>query len=1797
MAKLAAPKAKRAAKHGPDGGGPKGRTRPVRAPRAATPAVGVLQPKLRVSEPDDHYEREADRVADRVMSAPAEKAQPALLSGRETEEKEPLQRAAKEEEETAQTAALQREEAPTEEEETAQTFSLQREEKETSEEQTAQTFALQREEVKAGEEEETAQAAPLQRAAPEEDEAETPAVQRQESPTEPPKEEEETAQTSPLQRQEEKAEEVQTAALQRRADEEEEQMQQRAKHPRRPRITPRFEASLKLLRHGGGQPLPDSLRSFLEPRFGRSLADVRAHVGPEAAALAREANARAFTVGHHIVFGAGEFRPGVEQGRRLIAHELTHVFQQRGGLHSVQREVGPDRAAAASTVRLPSIEELRAAFDLNQKAAPASVLSVAVEMLRSALRNQSDAARLGPLTEAEGGTVVRRIESGPFTLELSAAPRGGSLQTSWKLTHRARGQTFVSRTDAAGGQWPGASSGADVKTISLTAPPTKFPPETLASRLEGDRPGVPKPPAGPPPLVPKLVPAASLAGAKPKPPSVTPKPKPAAPPPAVEPGAPKAPEPVFEPEPAADAASTPAEPSAAAAAPGAAATPEAGAEGGEAPAEEAHAPRTPEEDPDFQKTAGQVRRTRKAQGTHQPSDEKLSQTDAASNLPEAKQQADKDRNAHLDDISKAGEETKKMHFTPESFKEMLKKSIDAIKLPKSEGEADRFKKEKPLEAAKKEINSQVKQQNEAIAGPLAEQVKSEEPPKREWELEKPSELTEEEAGKRPRPINPTAAAPKPRLDSEISFEKESQSLDDKMAEYELTETQLDESNEDKFKKAADSKREAQQKAAEAPGVYREQETQVLADAQGTAGAQGARGFGGMFKTRKDSLGEVFGKQDKTAAADKAEQTRIQTELARIYNDTKCAVDTKLEKLSEAVDLIFSVRVEAAKATFESEVEEQIDDIYGVTVVDDWIFGADTDAIERVFQREQARFLKTMDGVIDDIAKLIADTLNSAMTRIQEGRTEAKKFYDGLDEKQKQLSKEAFDLFNSQFDILEDSVREKEQELADSLAESYQSNVDSLRESFDKIKEEISRGWIGAAIDFIKEVGTLIKKLGELLMSVLSRVGNVIGDILAHPIRFIENLASGIGQGFDQFIAKIDDYLLEGFFKWLRGAAGPAIQLPEKLDAGGLFDLMMQVLGLTYENFRKIAVKVWGKDAVEMLEKGLAVAEKGLEIFHIVREKGLAGLWEYIQAHLTSLVEDLIEKVKETVLYATIEKALAFVAGLFTPVGAFIKAAQTIYRGVRFLIDNIDRIAEIVDAFLTSVELAVAGKPDAIAQKIINALREFIVVGIDFLAKLLGLGDLAAKLRKILKAIQQPFERAIEAVLRGLKALVKGVMRKLGIGKKPEEQQAAQQAQDAAQAGRELSHDDLLAEVAGAMAKPTEATEPGAALAEKKKQAETLETTYQPMLKEGTLKITIQDPNAEKVAEDSAVDFSVEASPALTGQAPVRIEVGDEKVVQQRFSKARTLKKFTSEKGFVVDDWATTFKLSHATHLADLRYGVDEELIEKKDGGGYRFKSDVPPEEIADRGALEIQKEAIAYFKKGRFGIPLIQTFLTGRKIAGIPPETFDDRALVAKAAERAELAGAIVKAGDTGTWALPKMPAVRTLPEGWKGAEQVRYKFYERGSGFRSVFEHFADQEIVAEVEGRIDALINDPSDMRPWQELVKLGLTKPNEKFDLRAAERGDYTVRGRYDVDHIVPLAQHWNARGHNTGQPPRTDAVLGAPAETGLQLLEGGVNRRKSSEGVEYQLWVGPNFKSENGNQYQPDGDEFYQEYDES
>ena len=131
--------------------------------------------------------------------------------------------------------------------------------------------------------------------------------------------------------------------------------------------TPASETNFRH-REGSGQSLPESTRRYFEPRFGQDLTHVRVHTDARADASARSINALAYTAGNDITFRAGNYAPDTVTGRRLLAHELTHVIQQQSGDVQVQRATVEE--ADISVLRAALLEGIRVAhaFTTNQAA-------------------------------------------------------------------------------------------------------------------------------------------------------------------------------------------------------------------------------------------------------------------------------------------------------------------------------------------------------------------------------------------------------------------------------------------------------------------------------------------------------------------------------------------------------------------------------------------------------------------------------------------------------------------------------------------------------------------------------------------------------------------------------------------------------------------------------------------------------------------------------------------------------------------------------------------------------------------------------------------------------------------------------------------------------------------------------------------------------------------------------------------------------------------------------------------------------------------------------------------------------------------------------------------------------------------------------------------------------------------------------------------------------------------------------------------------------------------------------------
>ena len=160
-----------------------------------------------------------------------------------------------------------------------------------------------------------------------------------------------------------------------------------------------------------GQPLDAATRAYFEPRFGRDFSSVRVHIGPSAAQSARDVNSHAYTVGRNIAFDSGRFAPGSQEGRGLLAHELTHVAQQR--------ELGAIGDRASLRHRLPPVPPCAGGNALVLRRRPADEpdepLDAALARQDTMDRIAEDARKLGEQLDAAGVDIAESdAQAAPF---------------------------------------------------------------------------------------------------------------------------------------------------------------------------------------------------------------------------------------------------------------------------------------------------------------------------------------------------------------------------------------------------------------------------------------------------------------------------------------------------------------------------------------------------------------------------------------------------------------------------------------------------------------------------------------------------------------------------------------------------------------------------------------------------------------------------------------------------------------------------------------------------------------------------------------------------------------------------------------------------------------------------------------------------------------------------------------------------------------------------------------------------------------------------------------------------------------------------------------------------------------------------------------------------------------------------------------------------------------------------------------------------------------------------------------
>ena len=239
-----------------------------------------------------------------------------------------------------------------------------------------------------------------------------------------------------------------------------------------------------------GRPMDGGLRSFMEPRFGHDFSGVRIHTDSKAAESARSVNALAYTVGRDIVFAGGRYAPESPDGKRLLAHELTHVVQQNqaGGAGSMAAKSAFTSSPMIASAHSPAEREadlLAHHVMSGHSAAGRKMAAPAGEMHRSVSISPTDPAAallLAAITHLTG----RQATATGGTLALGAAVPGAARSSATVTDYVQRaisaarvytlqsGATTPGGTAVRGVRWEAATSGTGVTITVNTADVGEF---------------------------------------------------------------------------------------------------------------------------------------------------------------------------------------------------------------------------------------------------------------------------------------------------------------------------------------------------------------------------------------------------------------------------------------------------------------------------------------------------------------------------------------------------------------------------------------------------------------------------------------------------------------------------------------------------------------------------------------------------------------------------------------------------------------------------------------------------------------------------------------------------------------------------------------------------------------------------------------------------------------------------------------------------------------------------------------------------------------------------------------------------------------------------------------------------------------------------------------------------------------------------------------------------------------------------------------------------------------------------
>ncbi|HYV13308.1 MAG TPA: DNA/RNA non-specific endonuclease [Pyrinomonadaceae bacterium] len=748
------------------------------------------------------------------------------------------------------------------------------------------------------------------------------------------------------------------------------------------------------------------------------------------------------------------------------------------------------------------------------------------------------------------------------------------------------------------------------------------------------------------------------------------------------------------------------------------------------------------------------------QQTHDSADEKRAQSEQAQVIPDSEGQS-KSNTGQVNVVS----DRPAPKVDPNKGKQTLQQNLRE-NVPQTIEDVDNFKRDKKAQHTGAEVLKVVQTDKSAVVSTFQDMGTTPPPAPREFEPE-PLPPPEATPGTAALTLGKDGIAPLQKEHTDLSnFTKEA---DSKLKEEGVTQEQLDMVDSGDLATANKEKKGMEKSAITEPLTVQKFSQEQNKKVENDLKQEETKKRSDMNSKRKAGLGVTGQKQKNTKSSLEKKREEVATKINGIYTTAQDKVKKKLADLETASMKRFDDGNNTATKYFEDTVNRELDafkaDRYSgwfgwARKAKDWLLGMDDlPGVKAIFDRNREKFVTTINKLVEDITADNKKVIQECKDDLQKARTEIKDYVDKLGPSLKDIGKKAAEEMSSKLDEMDKFIAKKEEDLQNQLKDKQTAAIKAIDEKIEKMKEAMA----GALAKLGKLLLWAAKKfftwalekfgfsLGDI-ETIINKGAAVLKAIFTKPIQFVKNLMSAAISGFKNFGKNFLKHLQDAVFDWLTGSI-EGFQLPTTWDFKGIISVALQLIGISYANIRRHMVSVMGEPVVVGLEKSFTLVKT------LITEGPLAA-WEQLKDMATDIKEAFIQAVKEFIAQKIIEQAIQWIVGIFVPGAGIIKAIIGIYDTIVFFIKKAKDIIKMVGNFLGSVSEIAAGNIGAAAEAMEQGLARGLLLVVNFLAALLRLGGVTAKIRAVLQKIRAKVDDVLLKVAKWIATKAKAIISKV-----------------------------------------------------------------------------------------------------------------------------------------------------------------------------------------------------------------------------------------------------------------------------------------------------------------------------------------------------------------------------------------------------------------------------------------------------